>query len=97
MLPLVLDALEFRCNNTAYLPVIDALLLLRRYTDVSGQHRFDDEAERVPVDGVIPHEWLAAAAGEDGRVERIPYELCVLRSLRDAGRIPSRVRRRSSS
>ncbi len=84
MLPLVFDALEFRSNNTAYRPVIEALDLLRRYAAVSGQHRFYDDGEVVPIDGVVPHEWLAAVAGEDGRVERIPYELCVLRSLRDA-------------
>src|SRR5207247_2241076 len=31
MLPKLLAALEFRCNNTAYRPVMDALELLRRY------------------------------------------------------------------
>lgn len=32
MLPRLLGALEFRCNNTAYRPVMDALDLLKRYT-----------------------------------------------------------------
>jgi len=33
MLPKLLDALEFRCNNTAYRPVMDAVGLLHRYKD----------------------------------------------------------------
>lgn len=36
MLPKLLDALEFRCNNTAYRPVMDAIDLLHRYKDRDG-------------------------------------------------------------
>jgi TnpA family transposase len=39
---------------------------------------------RVPIDGVVPRDWRAAVIDDTGRVERIPYELCVLRALRDA-------------
>jgi len=38
----------------------------------------------VPLDGVVPREWRDAVVDEAGQVERIPYELCVLRSLREA-------------
>jgi hypothetical protein len=38
----------------------------------------------VPLDGVVPKGWRAAVVDERGRVERIPYELCVLVALRDA-------------
>lgn len=34
MLPKLLGALEFRCKNTAYRPVMDAVELLHRYNDV---------------------------------------------------------------
>ncbi|WTA23665.1 Tn3 family transposase [Streptomyces sp. NBC_00853] len=34
--------------------------------------------------GVVREEWRKAVVDERGRVERIPYELCVLVSLRDA-------------
>ncbi len=90
MLPAVLEALEFRCNNTAYRPLMDALELLRRYT-----HRerviYYDPADRVPLDGVVRPDWRSAVVDERGRVERIPYELCVLTSTRDA------IRRRDAS
>lgn len=84
MLPRLLGALEFRCSNTAYRPVMDALELLTRYRDTPGQDRFYPTSERVRVDGVVPRDWRAAVVDETGRVERIPYELCVLRALREA-------------
>ncbi len=84
MLPALLDTLQFRSNNTAYRPVLDALELLARYSDVSGRTRFYDPDDVVPIDGVVPAGWRAAVADEHGRIERIPYELCVLVSLRNA-------------
>jgi hypothetical protein len=82
MLPKLLGALRFRCSNTAYRPVMDPLELLERYLEVPGQQRFYPPDE--PVDGVVPAEWREAVVDEQGKVERIPYELCVLRALRDA-------------
>ncbi len=84
MLPRLLEVLQFRCNNAAYRPVLDALNLLRRYAGRAGQERFYDSADRVPLDDVVPGEWRDAVVDERGRVERIPYELCVLRALREA-------------
>jgi hypothetical protein len=75
---------EFRSNNSAFRPVMDALDLLRRYSLRPGQDRWYDEEERVPIDDVVPSEWWEAVVDEQGRVERIPYELCVLKALRDA-------------
>jgi TnpA family transposase/DNA-binding cell septation regulator SpoVG len=83
MLPTLLSALDFRCNNTAHRPVMDALALLRRYADRSARTKYYDADERVPLDDVVPREWRGAVVDERGRVERIPYELCVLRALRD--------------
>jgi TnpA family transposase len=83
MLPQLLAALAFRCNNTAYRPVMDAIDLLRRYA-ARKQARWYDATERVPMDGVVPAAWQEAVVDERGRVERIPYELCLLGSLRDA-------------
>jgi hypothetical protein len=80
----LLAALEFRSNNSEYRPVMDAIDLLRRYAARPGQDRWYDEEERVPIDGVVPSEWREAVVDEQGRVERIPYELCVLKALRDA-------------
>ena len=86
MLPPLLAALSFRCNNNAYRPVMSALELLNRYAATDGKVRFYSEGDKVPIDGVVPKAWRAAVVNEKGRVERIPYELCVLVALRDAVR-----------
>lgn len=83
MLPRILATLGFRSNNAAYRPVIDALALLDRYRGVDGKVRFFDSADTVPLTGVVPAQWADAVTDEHGRIERVPYELCVLRSLRD--------------
>jgi TnpA family transposase len=84
MLPALLGALTFRCHNAAYRPVLDALDLLKRYANIVGKTRFYDSEETVPLDGVVPKNWLSAVVDDRGRVERIPYELCVLVALRNA-------------
>ncbi|MEU9984064.1 Tn3 family transposase [Streptomyces sp. NPDC050856] len=85
MLSPLLRALELKCNNTAYRPVMDAIDLLQRYLEQPlKEGAFFDPAETVPLDGVVPEQWRAAVVDDKGLVERIPYELCVLVSLRDA-------------
>jgi hypothetical protein len=84
MLPKLLGALTFHCNNTAYRPVMDAPALLGRYADRPGTDRFYDPAERVPMERVVPDAWADALVDDYGKVERIPYELCVLKALREA-------------
>ena len=83
MLPRLLGALQFRSNNSAHRPVIEALDLLGRYAERPGTVRFYAGAETVPLAGVVPADWETAVVDERGRVKRIPYELCVLRALRD--------------
>ncbi len=39
MLPKLLAAIEFKCNNTAYRPVMDAVDLLQRYADIPNTRR----------------------------------------------------------
>jgi TnpA family transposase len=84
MLPPLLAALDFRCNNTAYRPVMVAMELLQRYATIDGKVRFYDQYALVPLDGVVPKAWREAVVDDRDRVERIPYELCVLVALRDA-------------
>lgn len=77
MLSPLLGALELKCNNTAYRPVMDAIDLLQRYLDQPlKEGAFFDQAESVPLAGVVPEPWRAAVVDEKGRVEGIPYELC---------------------
>jgi hypothetical protein len=84
MLPPLLKTLGFRCNNTAYRPVMDAIALLEKYAGADGKTRFYDAADTVPMDGVVRRDWREAVTDDKGKIERIPYELCVLVALRDA-------------
>jgi hypothetical protein len=83
MLTPLLAALEVRSNNATHRPVIEALDLLRRFAHRPGTVRFYALDDHVPLDGVVPVDWREAAVDGDGRVERVPYELCVLRALRE--------------
>ncbi|UKA64943.1 hypothetical protein [Arthrobacter sp. FW306-04-A] len=83
MLPALLSVLRFRCHNTAFRPIMDAIALLKRYADAGSKSQFFAPTDPVPVAGVVPRSWEGAVRDEKGRIERIPYELCLLVSLRD--------------
>ncbi|WP_433019038.1 hypothetical protein [Kribbella sp. CA-294648] len=57
---------------------MDALELLARYDGVDGKQRFYAVADQAPIDVVAPAAWREAVVDENGRVEQVPYELCVL-------------------
>lgn len=84
MMPRLLAALDFRSNNGAHRPVLDALAAIRRAEGEGRQHFGADE---IAVEGVIRPKWrdvvLEDAPGGGQRVNRINYEICVLQTLRD--------------
>ena len=86
MLPEVLEALDFQSNNQAHRPLIDAIELLKRYSQ-SQQHYYPIE-EDIPIEGVVPSSRKTFVVEEDPygntRINRINYELCVLNTLRDS-------------
>ena len=80
MLPSLLSVLEFRSNNTVWRPVLAALEWIRSKMDDGCRFVSVQDA---PIDDVIPAKWRSSVIDEDGRVNRISYELCVLTQLRD--------------
>jgi hypothetical protein len=84
MLGPVLAALNFKCNNTAYRSVMNAIDLLAGYAGVDAKVKVYAPEATVPIEGVVPKAWQDAVTDEKGRIERIPYELCVLIALREA-------------
>lgn len=85
MVPAILKLLTFRSNNNQHQPLIEALDLLKTYAD-STLHDYP-ETEAVPLDGVVPAAWrtLVVRQTKQGteRINRISYELCVMRELRE--------------
>ena len=86
MLAPLLEVLEFRSNNAAHRPVIEALEILRRYAGSSAKSYPTDET--IPIDSVVPPGWrFLVVRGDDRgreRVDRVGYEVCALKALREA-------------
>ncbi len=81
----LLAALDFRSDNEAHQPVIEALALVRRYAGTRVRHI--PAHEDVPLEGVVRPLWRDAVVDADPhgrpRVDRITYEICALEALRD--------------
>lgn len=84
MMPKLLAALDFRSNNGAHRPLLDALAAIRR---AEGDGRQYFSVEEIAIDGVIRPKWrdivIEDASGGGKRVNRINYEICVLQTLRE--------------
>ena len=85
MLTTVLTALDFRSNNKAHRPILEALNWLQRLHDLG--RRVIRQDDSVPIEGVIPAKWrgLVLENDKDGapKINCINYEICVLTALRD--------------
>jgi hypothetical protein len=84
----ILEALEFRSNNTVHRPVMEALELIKRYkAERSPSTLYYARGEHVPVDGVIPRDLADLLYKTDKRgrqrVQRTVYECGVFQTLRD--------------
>jgi len=84
MMPRLLAALDFRSNNGAHRPLLDALAAIRR---AEGEGRQYFSADEIAIDGVIRPKWrdivIEDAPGGGKRINRINYEICVLQTLRE--------------
>ncbi len=81
VLPQLIGALSFRSNNVIHQPVIEALRLIEHYAHST--HHFYADHDDVPITGVVPADWEELVRKDSHRINRISYELCVLKSLRE--------------
>jgi hypothetical protein len=81
----LLGVLQFRSNNTAHQPIIDALGLIVRYAHSTGQYY--PAGEHVVVDGAVDPIWadllISVDSRKQTRVIRHVYEACVFQALRE--------------
>jgi TnpA family transposase len=86
LLPQVLKALDFHGVGSHMQPLLEALELLQAYADKPRNQPYDSDVN-VPMDGVLPQEWQSVAmkteADGEPHVDRVSYELGVLRTVRD--------------
>jgi TnpA family transposase len=80
MLPELLNNLEFRCTNLQYQPLMQALVLVKSLLDLK-KPVFPKEIE-IPLKGIVPVSWMSLVV-ENGKVNRVAYEICVLKALRE--------------
>jgi hypothetical protein len=80
MVPVLLKALTFCSTNEASKSMLITLDLIRRYADKNQVHYA--EAEQVPLENIVPGSWLPLVK-QGQRINRISYELCVLKTLCD--------------
>jgi hypothetical protein len=85
MIPQLLEVMEFRSNNDLHRPIIEALELLKKYAH--SKARYYDPTEEIPIDGVLKSnaKEILLETDSDGneRINRINYEICVLKALRE--------------
>ena len=84
----VLELLEFDTGNTHYKPIIQALALMKTQLD-SGTTYYPANLT-VPIDSAVKkaHQPFIFEDTQQGeRINRINYEICVLRNLRDKLRV----------
>jgi hypothetical protein len=79
MLPPLLQALRFRSNNAMWHPILTALNAIVRFAETG--RRVVSEGD-IPA-GIIPGKWRSAVIDENGRVNVVSFELCVLTQLRE--------------
>lgn len=81
----LIGVLEFRSNNTAHQPIIDALKLIARYAHSTGQYY--PAGEDVVIKGAVDPIWADLLTTTDSckqtRVIRHVYEACVFQALRE--------------
>lgn len=86
LLPHLLAALEFRCNNVQVHPVLTALAWLKGALDEEPMRRVIRSEDGLPIDGIVPVRWrdlIVETTATGWRIDRIDYEVCVLLALRD--------------
>ena len=79
MLPPLLKALRFQSNNAMWHPILAALNLIVRLAEAGRRAVAKDD---IPA-GIIPGKWFSAVIDENGRINVVSFELCVLTQLRE--------------
>lgn len=84
MVPELLNTLEFRCTNAKHQPVMHAIEILKLNLKHKGASYPEDV--QAPLKGVVPSDWMPLVVEKEGnphKINRIAYEICTLKALRE--------------
>ncbi len=79
MLPPLLRAFRFRSNNAMWHPILTTLNVIVRFAEAGRRVVSEND---IPA-GIIPGKWRSAVIDENGRVNVVSFELCMLTQLRE--------------
>jgi TnpA family transposase len=84
MVPELLNTLEFRSTNARHQPVMQAMEVLKSNLKHKGSSY--PKGVLAPLKGVVPSGWMPLVVekeGEPHEINRVAYEICVLKALRE--------------
>lgn len=85
MIPKILDILVFYSNNDSYKPIINAIEIIKKYSDKN--IKYFPIYETIPIEDVVKPFLKELVIEKDNKgneqINRINYEICVLQSLRE--------------
>ena len=83
MLERILNLFEFNANNDSVKTFLDAIALIKEYS--SSRVQYFPEGVDIPIKGVIKksQKKLIISKENKEKINRIDYEICVLKNLRD--------------
>jgi len=84
MVPELLNTLEFQCTNARHQPVMQAIDVLKSNLNHKGSSY--PKGVQAPLKGVVPSDWMPLVVEKEGgpsKINRVTYEICVLKALRE--------------
>jgi TnpA family transposase len=80
MLPELFNNLEFRCTNVEHQPLMQALVLVKSQMEL--KKPFFPKGMEIPLKRIVPASWMPLVLDGE-KVNRVTYEICVLKALRE--------------
>ncbi len=80
MLPELLNNLDFRCTNIEHQPLMQALVLIKSQLEL--KKPFFPKGIEISMKGIVPASWMSLVV-EGRKINRVAYEICVLKVLRE--------------
>ena len=80
-----MNILEFKCTNIKHQPVMQALEIIK--DNLNNKGAAYPEGIMVPLKGVVSSDWMPLVVEDDDggayKVNRIAYEICALKAVRE--------------
>jgi TnpA family transposase len=76
----LLDVFDFRTNQSEFNELLNAIKFIMEHKDIDD--KYYPNSVLVPINEVVPTEWLSMVKDENNKIDRMNYEVSVLEELR---------------